>query len=918
MRGTARILAVISFMLATTVGVSAARAGVIAGSVKDDKTGEVLVGAAVSVVGTKLGAVADLDGKYTIQNVPAGIYSLRVLYSGYAQKVVAGVTVSGNETVQMDITLEPMSTEQGDAMRIDDIYVTAERVRETSASLLTERQRASVIGDAISAEQIRLSPDGNANDALKRVTGLSIVDDKFVFVRGVTDRYNATTLNGVAVTGTDTDSDKKSFNFDLMPASLIASTVVVKTATPDQPGDFSGGLVQVNTLGFPSELLINAGIEGGYDDLSSRADVVVAPGGGSDWKAQDDGSRSLPSGLSGNALAQALPNTWGTSGDQSRMNQSYGLALGNRYDTSKGTLGFIASGTYKTNFKVDPYHQEPYGVGEEGQQSPTPLFMFNGTRYRQNYLWGGLLNFSYQPWGNHQFSFENNYTRSAADKVTQAFGIGGSGDSTRTQTIEWDQRDLYLGQIAGDHEFPDLNHIELTWRVSYSTSDAQEPDRKFASYARVPQGVYILKENLRSWSTLGEDTRSAQAGVTYPIGEAKASAGYLYLKRERSYGIDAYTTDKSHLSSENRTLILDPIDEIFAPENYGEGKFDFLPYSPLTGDYDGTQDLSAFYGMVDTPFGVAEERFRFAGGVRVEDSDQRVESPKSESDSTLQTAQIDEKDALPSANLTYEVTRTSNLRLGYFKSVNRPEFREMANVAYIDFDANQGVIGNPDLNRAVIDNYDVRLEWFPGVGEVLAVSYFYKDMTDAIEEQLLPSPDRYVRTWFNSPKAKNYGYEIEARKHLGFLWGRLENLILQANYTHVDSEVEYTETTTDAEGDPIVETKARTMQGQAPYTLNAGLIYSLPDIRLSMSVLYNRFGQRLDAVGDTRDYDIYEEPRDVLDFALTEQFTPWVRLKFSIKDILAEDIVNTFGTSGTVWEQDQVGTTYAISLAFNL
>jgi TonB-dependent receptor len=295
-----------------------------------------------------------------------------------------------------------------------------------------------------------------------------------------------------------------------------------------------------------------------------------------------------------------------------------------------------------------------------------------------------------------------------------------------------------------------------------------------------------------------------------------------------------------------------------------------------------------------------------------------VESPKSESDSTLQTAQIDETDALPSANLTYEVTRTSNLRLGYFKSVNRPEFREMANVAYIDFDANQGVIGNPDLNRAVIDNYDIRLEWFPGVGEVLAVSYFYKDMTDAIEEQLLPSPDRYVRTWFNSPKAKNYGYEIEARKSLGFLWRDLENLILQANYTHVDSEVEYTETTTDAEGDPVTETKTRTMQGQAPYTLNAGLIYSVPEIRLSMSVLYNRFGQRLDAVGDTRDYDIYEEPRDVLDFALTEQFTPWVRLKFSVKDILAEDIVNTFGTSGSVWEQDQVGTTYAISLAFNL
>ena len=211
------------------------------------------------------------------------------------------------------------------------------------------------------------------------------------------------------------------------------------------------------------------------------------------------------------------------------------------------------------------------------------------------------------------------------------------------------------------------------------------------------------------------------------------------------------------------------------------------------------------------------------------------------------------------------------------------------------------------------------MEWFPGVGEVLAASFFYKDLTDAIEEELLPSPDRYVRTWFNSPKAKNYGYEIELRKNLGFLWGSLENLIVQGNFTHVTSEVEYTESHNDpVTNEAVTETKTRTMQGQAPYTLNAGLIYSVPDIHLSMSVLYNRFGQRLDAVGDTRAYDIYEEPRNLLDFALTEQFTEWVRLKFTVKDMLAEDIVNTFGTSGSVWEQDQVGTTYAISLSFNL
>ena len=208
---------------------------------------------------------------------------------------------------------------------------------------------------------------------------------------------------------------------------------------------------------------------------------------------------------------------------------------------------------------------------------------------------------------------------------------------------------------------------------------------------------------------------------------------------------------------------------------------------------------------------------------------------------------IDETDPLPSANLTYQVTPSSNLRLGYYKSVNRPEFRELANVSYLDFDANQTVIGNPDLERAIIDNYDVRAEWFPRIGEVLAVMYFHKKLTDAIEEELIPAPDRYVRTWFNSPTGKNVGFEIEARKSLGFAWGQLENLVIQGNYTRVESEVEYTEAHTDPQGNAIYETRTRTLQGQAPYTINAGLNYSVPEIGLSTSFLYNRFGRRLAA-----------------------------------------------------------------------
>lgn len=914
MTGTAKGVFVISFMLALGA-VNAVMAGTIEGTIKDSKTGDALVGANVRVVGTDFGATTDLDGKYVISKVTPGIYSLRVFFTNYLQKVMAGVAVAGDETTTMNITLDSTAG-TGDAQHIDDTYVTADAVRTTNAALLTAQQRSSVIGNGISAEQIRLSPDSNAGDALKRITGLSVVDDKFVFVRGVTDRYNSTTLNGVTVTGTDTDADKKSFSFDLIPSSLISSTVVAKTATPDLPGDFSGGLVQVNTLDFPNGFLLSAGVEASSDNVSSNKDIRVAPGGGSDWKARDDGTRAFPTGKTGVDIAKSVPNNWGTSAGNTNLNSNYGLALGDKFNVGGGELGFIASGIYKNTFKIEDYHQEPTGGGLD-------LFEFDGKRYREKYLWGGLANVSWHIGDNNRVNFENNYSRTAEDKVTQARGVSEGRDSTRTQLISWSQRDIYVGQLKGDHTLPFVHGLNIKWRLTSTTSAAQEPDKKFAAYARVPSGLYLLRENYRTWSDLSEDTHGGAVDVSYPVGDGAVKAGYAQTHRSRDFSVDAYVTDASKLYRTYRSLVLLPIDKIFAPGNYGldaAGKqmFDFIPYTILTGEYNGAQDLNSYYGMYDSPFRVFGRGFSFAGGLRVEDSNQVVHSPKAAGSPIILSTETKNTDALPSANLRCEVTRTSNLRLGYFTSVNRPEFREQANVAYFDFDQNQTVIGNPDLKRAIIKNYEARGEWFPKPGEVIAASWFYKDLTDAIEEELLPSPDRFVRTWFNSPNGKNFGYEVEMRKSLGFATGALDNLVVQANYTHVTSEVEYTESHTDQAGNPHTVTKTRPLQGQAPYTVNTGLIYSIPEIGLSTSLLYNRFGRRLAAVGDSRDEDIYEESRDLLDFALTEQFSPRVRLKFTARDMLAKDKVLTFGTSGSTWERVNAGTTYALSLSFSL
>jgi TonB-dependent receptor len=903
------LFALVSCVL--TLAAVSARAGVIEGTVKDKKSGDALIGANVKVVGTNLGAATDIDGHYVIENVPDGVYSLRVFYGGFTPEVISGIAVAGDKPVKADVKLEPIAGD--DAMRIEDIYVTAERVRNTNAAILTERARSAAISDGISAEQIRLSPDGTSSDALKRVTGLSIVDNKFVFIRGVTDRYNSTTLNGVGVTSTDANVDKKSFSFDLIPASLISNTIVAKTATPDLPGDFSGGLVQVNTLDFPTGLMANVSAESGYDEISSRKDIRVGPEGGDDWKGEDDGTRARPPDVEGVALAKTLPNNWATSPDRSRNNGSYAVTLGNSFGLGGfGEIGVVASGTYKNNYRVSEFYQEP-------EVSDQRLFMYRGDRFNRRVLMGGLANVSYRPNRNHKVTFENDYTRTADNRVMESMGLPENGDTARVQAITWNQRDLYLGQLSGDHALPALKDIKVDWRYAFSNSDASEPDRKYAVYQRDALGRYTIRENYRTWSALTEDSHTGLANLEVPLGKAKLKTGLLTYKREREFESEAWVTDPSTLRGANRALVIEPIETIFDADHYGPDLFDFKLASAFTGDYTGVHDLNAYYGMADGAFRVLGQNFRAAGGVRVEDSRQQVDSPVSAQEpDNIQTAIIDERDILPSANLSWQTTRTTALRLGYFASVNRPEFREMANVGYRDYERNQNVIGNPNLARATIRNYDVRVEWFPKLGEVLAASWFYKDFNNAIEEQLLPSPDKYVRTWFNSPTGKNYGYELEARKGLGFVWGGLEHLVVQTNYTKVTSEVEYTDTYTDEQGNAIYETRQRTMQGQAPYTFNAGVTYTVPDIGLSMSLLFNRFGRRLEAVGDTRDYDVYEESRDLYDFAVTEEFTPWMRLKFSIKDIAADDIVYTFGDTGSIWESVKVGTTYALSLSFNL
>jgi TonB-dependent receptor len=412
--------------------------------------------------------------------------------------------------------------------------------------------------------------------------------------------------------------------------------------------------------------------------------------------------------------------------------------------------------------------------------------------------------------------------------------------------------------------------------------------------------------------------------LTLPLGMANLKAGFLADFRERDYGIQAWATDASTVRSPNYNLWIEPLETVFQPDNYGERKFRFIPITVFTGTYSGQHRLNAFYTMLDLPFLASvtgssrEHNFRLVGGARLENSDITVDTVEAVDDPVPLTTRLDKTDILPSLNFTYLASDNMNLRLGYSQSINRPEFREMANVLYYDFDRTQNVLGNPDLNRALVFNYDVRFEVFPSLGEVLAVSYFYKDLKDAIEERLIPSPERFTRTWFNSPNGKNHGFEIEVRKSLGTLSNLLSNFSISGNYTHVESEIEYNEERTDAQGAHIVTKATRVMQGQSPWTINLSLLFAAESTGTSINFLYNKIGRRLHAVGDQRIDDVYEEAQDLVDLALTQKWHDRWQIKLAAKNLLGKDETYTSGPERAIHRKTKRGTAYSLSLSFDL
>ncbi len=883
--------------------------GELRGKVTDKETGESIVRATVSIVGTKLGGFSDLNGVYTIRRVPAGRYTVRVTYVGYNASEITEVVV-GAGVNKLDVGM------QSAAIKGKELVITGTAGKGTEEAILNERKKATGISDGISITQIKKSPDATSGDALGRITGISVASSKFVSVRGTSERYNNTQVNGVTMVSTE--PDKKAFSFDLFPANLLENMVVTKTFTPDLPGDFSGGMVRLNTSDFPDQQTIKLTIGGSYADGTTFESLRMGPFGGTDYLGIDDGARQLPASIPDTLLrkgtftidsiaqmSKAFSNTWGLNTRNAPLNSNFLLSYGDRFNVADNDLGTIVALSYRSGFTHTPMIRT-----DEGR------YDFSGSESSYSTLLGGIFNAAYKFSDLHQISVNNMYSRTGQNKFTYMEGDDG-GQQKRKYGIYYQERGLYSGQVNGRHQFPDLADIRLEWRGYGSLSDRKEPDFRRISYVRdgldttgpfvaaIGTGAPSSYNGGRFYSNMEDELFGFGADLSIPVGDAKIKLGGTFENkgrdfRVRHFGYIANNPDWQFSPAE--------IDTIFAPEHIGKDGFVLIEMSEATDKYTAHGHLDAGYLMVDLPFTVSEEKFRLITGVRVEDSRTVVNTVNRNFNQPM-TVDYQTTDYLPSINFVYQMNPSANIRAAFTKTLLRPEIREYAAFTFYEFTTDQLIYGNPDIRRAVISNYDLRFELFPDPGELLALSLFYKDMRDAIEAVALRGnvPER---TWINADKAETVGLEVEARKSFGFIDESLLPLSFGINYTWLDSKVDISETElTPAES-------GRRLQGQANYVINGGIYYDDPESGTAVSLLYNRMGPRYAEIGTNEVPDFIEEPRDMLDLSVTQAFYERYEVKLAVRDILSQDIILTQGDVKARVDVKQTNASLSFSVRF--
>lgn len=935
-----------------------AQTGGISGVVIDQITGETLIGVNVSAMdaGTEAmvgGSATNLNGQYRIAGLPVGAYDLVFTYIGFSTQRVVNVEVTDGEFATIDVPMVEEAVDLG-----IELVVEARQLQDNGAALLRQRQRAAGVSDAIGADEISRSGSSTASDAMQKVTGASVVGGRYVVMRGLQGRYMNVQLNGATLPSAD--PDRNAVPLDLFPSDLLDNIVTTKTFTPDRPGDFTGGSVNLATRDFPDYLTGSVSLSSGFNtNVAPGSDILLFNGGRLGLIGSPAGEVALPSEAEGEipdiafarndgqlasqleSISQAFSPVMTPTTESAPVNQGLSISIGNQVELLGRPLGFIAGFNWSRDYSgfSEGIVQEFTGDGSGGQvtqlgtdysSSPEIDGIDGVTLGAEEVLIGGLANLSYQVADRHKIGLNLLLNKNTSTEALYRTGRFFDGNLNQNAVLE--SRSLLLvdrllasAQLRGEHAFSNDGPL-LEWNASVASTKQDEPDyRIFENDYIVNNGqpLYGISPSVytsptRYFRDLTENSYTANTDLGIPVDiastEIRFKTGGSFALRDRAFRERSFQILSDDISYDG-----DP-SSFFSPENVGiigqtGNQYDFGNYiadatSPQA-DYDGTIMTGAGYLMADVSL---TAQLRLIAGARVEANRTEVE-PINLSNPEMQGS-LQNVDVLPSANLVYAVTDNMNVRAAYGRTLARPSFRELAPYASFELRNNRTYVGNPDLMRTLVNNMDLRWEWFTRPGEILAVSGFYKQFANPIEITYnvnAVNPEVQPR---NLNDANVFGVELEARRRLDMLPGELGNLSIGGNLTVISSEVAIRNEELPLRLDPTKTT--RPLQGQSPYIANFDLGYSNLTSGTTMSLFYNLFGSRLDAVSISRTPDVYEASRGVLDFIASQTLGGRFTVKLSTKNLLNTPyrLIQTFDGQDYETERYELGRSFTLGLSF--
>ncbi|GLR16499.1 TonB-dependent receptor [Portibacter lacus] len=945
--------------------------GIVRGLVIEDANAYEVIGANILITDSSIGTSTDIDGSFEL-TLEVGTYEFQVTYIGFTTITIQEVVVKEGEVTQLG-TIRLLENSQ----KLEEVVVTATAMRHSETALLTLRKKSISMLDGISSEKFELTGDGTAVEAAKRVTGVTVEGGKYVYVRGLGDRYAKTTLNGADIPGLD--PDRNTLQMDIFPTNLISNILISKNFTADLPADFTGGLLNLETKEFPEEKIFSVSASLGYNPaMHLNNDFLTYNGGKTDFLGFDDGTRSLPEGaiseqiptpISGaskeevSTFVNSFDSQLGVSRTLSPVNYSAGISYGDQITLGNKNggfnspkLGYIFSLSYKSEYKY--YNDVIYG---EYQRYIDPdLFdlryatIQDGEIGEQNVLVGMFGGLAYKQAGNKikltALHLQNGETRAGRfDIRNDGEAVGQSGYFAESDNLEYNQRGLTNAMLQGTHVLGNTG-LEIDWRLAPTLSTLQDPDiRKTAFTYTAVDTSFIAGAGgnpARIWRNLDEVNAIGKLDIskkyTFRGEDARLKFGGSHVYKNRNYEIlffDIQFFGGQDWTNPDPATVLNP--ENIYPNSPNSIYYQSGNNTPNPNSYSSNVNNTAFYISNEaTPI----ENLKVNIGVRMENyvqrhtgRDQRYASGDVVNGRNLENEKVlDALDFFPAANLVYSLSDQQNLRFSYSRTIARPSFKELSFAQILDPITNRIFNGSlftyadwdGQLSETRIDNLDFRWELFLENGQIYSASAFYKNFDNPIE--LVRIPEQQTSTEFqprNVGDGSLFGFELEMRRDLGFVSSALNHFNFSTNVTLVDSRIDMTDTEYDARktyektGETIK--RYRQMAGQAPYVINAGLSYGNPDNGLDFGLFYNVKGRTMEIVGAGLFPDIYFQPFHSLNLSINKKFGPSQKtvLDLKVSNILndkRESLYESFSADSQVFTSINPGITFSLGLSYKI